>query len=82
LSGSLRIRRTIKQDIDVESARDIFALIETVLPDESAAEKEVSLKEVMPDAILFRELMHGKGHIILTAHTRMNEEILISFTKD
>jgi len=41
----------------------------------------VSLKEVMPDAILSRELMHGKGHIILTAHTRMNEEILILLQK-
>ncbi|MDB4173029.1 hypothetical protein N9748_00235 [bacterium] len=69
------------QDIDVESARDFFALIETVIADDSAAEKEVTLKEVAPDAVLSRELMHGKGHAILAAHTRMNEEVLILLQK-
>jgi len=36
---------------------------------------------VTPDAILSRELMHGTGHILLAANTRMNEEILILLQK-
>jgi len=49
LFSEQKIERTIKdpsyyQDIDVESARYIFALIETVLPDDAAAEIEMPLK--------------------------------------
>jgi hypothetical protein len=86
LFGEQKVKRTIKdpsyyQDIDVESARYIFALIETVLPDDAAAEKEMTLKNVAHDAILSRELMHGTGRTLLAAHTRINEEILIILQK-
>ena len=86
LIGEQKVERKIKdpsyyQDMDVESARYIFALIETVLPDDAAAEKEMTLKNVAPDAILSRELMHGTGHALLAAHTRLNEEIFILLQK-
>ena len=86
LFGQQKTERTIKEpayylDMDVESAKELFANIETVVSLEGVEEKEVRVTHVIPGAILTRDLMHSTGHVLLAASTRMNEEILILLQK-